>query len=316
MSNPVTTNICNLDLIYNPDYKYSLPKSVLESFLSGSAFDNKENYTKKEFENLCHDINDLYQTIILENPVKENLVIITAGAPGAGKTVKLRQDLKINDLQGKHYAYICPDDVCLEKLTRTYKAELEGSDNSTAARQNAYNKWRPGANAATHLIVANLIREKYGFYFGSTSSHPETWRFFEFLDDQGYYIRLIHVSAHDVVRWSSIQERDKTDLHTTEQDVREKGLLVPQRINDTFLKYADCIDFYYREENHDTVLAATWWRNYGKKGLRTLEIVARDQYERIKAIHNEVAKALTRPDLFWESTVEESSKINEEKIKV
>ena len=48
----VPCNVCNLDLIYNSEYKYSLPQNVLEGFLSGKAFDNKENYTQEESENL------------------------------------------------------------------------------------------------------------------------------------------------------------------------------------------------------------------------------------------------------------------------
>ncbi|MBA2367829.1 MAG: zeta toxin family protein [Candidatus Protochlamydia sp.] len=311
MSNFIACNPCNLDLIYNSVYKYSLPKNVLEGFLSGKAFDNKENYTEEESENLSKDINELYQQIISTNPAKEKKAIITAGAPGAGKTVNLRQDLETNALHGKHYAYICPDDVCLQSQTRTYRADLEKNNNSMEARQNAYNKWRPGSNAATHLILGNIIRENYAFYFGSTSSGPATGKFFEFLKAQGYRIKLIHVSAPDEVRWGSIQERDKTFVQTTEQDVREKGLLLPQRINDTFLKYADEIEFYYRDGvKQDAILAAKWLRNEeSQEYLGTLEIVAPEQYQRIKTIHNEAAKILTRPDLYWESTVEKSSQV-------
>lgn len=305
----VLPDVCNLDLIYNFDYQYSLPKKVLESFLSGKAFDNTENYNLEEAENLHKDINELYQRIISATPAKETVAIMTAGAPGAGKTIKLRQDLEARALQGKHYAYICPDDVCLKSQNRTYKADLEKSDDSMGARQGAYNKWRPGSNAAAHLILGNLIREKFAFYFGTTSTGPATCKFFEFLKAQGYRIRLIHVSAPDKIRWSSIQERDKIFVQTTEQDVREKGLLLPQRINDTFLKYADEIEFYYRDGvKEDAVLAARWLRNEGnQKYLGTLQIVAAERYERIKIIHNEAAKALARPDLNWESSIEKLS---------
>ena len=50
--------------------------------------------------------------------------------------------------------------------------------------------------------------------------------------------------APDDVRWACVKQRDKTFAQTTEQDVIEKGLLLPQRINDMFLAYADRIDFY------------------------------------------------------------------------
>lgn len=311
MSSVATQDICHLDLIYNSSYQYSLPRKLLESFLSGHAFDHPNEYTPEELDRLKNDINELYQQIIAANPVKEKIAIITAGAPGAGKTLKLKQDLETHARQGKNYAYICPDDVCLKGQTRTYQAEIENGGHSMIIRQDAYNKWRPGSNAATHLILGNLIREKYAFYFGTTSSGPATGKFFEFLKAQGYRIRLIHVSAPDDVRWASIQKRDQTFVQTTEQDVREKGGLLPQRINDTFLKYADEIEFYYRDGvEQDARLAAKWSRNKEQQpSLGTLQIIAPDLYEKIKTIHNDTIKPLSRLDLDWEKSVEQSSQI-------
>lgn len=324
MSSTVNYDICNLNLIYNTNYQYSLPQKVLEGFLSGKAFDNPSTYTPDESKRLHEDIKDLYQGIIGANPIKDKLAIMTAGAPGAGKTVKLRQELEAAMRDGRNYAYICPDDVCLQGQTRTYKSEIDNGDKEAKsktdeelkdARQTAYNKWRPGSNAATHLILGNLIREKYAFYFGTTSSGPVTFKFFEFLKTQGYRIRLIHVSASDEVRWGSIKERDKTFVQTTEQDVKEKGLLLPQRISDTFLKYADEIEFYHRDDvNQNAILAARWLRNENnEKSLGTLQVIAPDQYKKIKAIHNEAAKTLLRPDLFWEKTVEHCSQMSKDK---
>lgn len=307
----ITEDVCDLNLIYNESYQYSLPKKILESYLSGKAFDNPTVYTCEESQRLHNDINELYQQILSQNPPKEPMAIITAGAPGAGKTVLIRQIIEINKLKDKNSAYISPDDVCLVSQTRTYQADINSSDQSMAARLNAYNKWRPASNASTHLILANLIREKYAFYFGITATAPQTGIFFDFLKKQGYKIKLIHVSASDDVRWGSIKERDQTFVQTTEQDVKEKGLLLPQRINDTFLKFADEIEFYFRPGvKQDAVLAARWLRaEASSPHLGTLQIIVPEQYEQIKTIHNDVSKALTRPDLYWESTVEKSSKI-------
>lgn len=311
MSSTVNYDVCDLNLIYNERYQYSLPRKVLEEFFSGKAFGNREFYTPKESKRLGRDINQIYQNILSKNPLRGNLAVMTAGALGAGKTFQLRKDLEANELKGKHYAYVCPDDVCLKSQKETYLRDIESSDQSIDAGQKAYKKWRPGSNAAAQEILGNLIREKYAFYFGTTSSGSETWKFFEFLKTQGYRIRLIHVSAPDKVRWDSINERDRTFVQSTEQEVNEKKLLLTQRINDTFLKYADEIEFYYRSGvKENAILAATWLRNEDNgKHLGTLQIIAPDQYEQIKTIHNEAAKVLTRDDLFWESTVEQSSKI-------
>ena len=313
MTSISTYNVCDTRLIYDRDkgYEYSLPKGMLESFLSGKAFDNPEVYTEEESLRLAQDINELFQNMLSINPVKEKLAVMTAGAPGAGKTIKMRQDLSENSSLGRNFAYICPDDVCLQNQTRTYKVDIASGDESKEMRQTAYNKWRPGSNAATHLILANLIREQYAFYFGTTSSGPATGKFFEFLKKQGYQIRLIHVTASDDVRWASIKERDKTFVQTTEHDVREKGLLLPQRIIDTFLAYADEIEFYYRDGvEKDAKIAAKWIRNKdSSETLGTLQVVSLPGYNQIKAIHNTAIKTLCRPELQWESTVEKCSKV-------
>lgn len=275
-----SSDVCDLSRLYNDQYQYSLPQPVLESFLSGKAFDHPEFYTLEESENLLADIREIYRHILAKNPVKEKRAVITAGAPGAGKTVKLRQDLEAH--RGR-FAYVCPDDVCLQNMRRTYGTEA------------SYTKWRPGSNGAAHLIVGNLIREGYGLYFGSTSTSPNTCNFFAFLKAQGYKIRLIHVTAPDAVRWASIQERDKTFVQTMEQDVREKGLLLPQRIRDTYLKFADEIEFYYREAvNQDAVLVACW-----RSETDALQVHDKEKYENLKAVHNQAVKVLSRPELLW-----------------
>jgi hypothetical protein len=297
----IPTNICDLELIYNDQFQFSLPKTVLEEQLSGKAFDHKEFYTDEEFDALCTDINDLFQKMLAANPIQEKIAVMTAGAPGAGKTIKMRQDLIEKQKQmGKNFAYTDPDDVCLKNMWGTYQVEIQRSDGSFQAWKGAYDKWRPGSNAANNLFLGNLIRLGYGFYFGTTSTSPHTWRFFEFLKKQGYQIRLIHVSAPDVVRWGSIQERDKSFVQTTEQDTFEKGLLFPQRISDTYLKYADQIDFYYRDSvRQDAIHAATWKRE--SAGLKVHQPLA---YHEIKVLHNQIAEKLERPDLFWEKLVE------------
>lgn len=292
----VAFDVCDLNRIYNKEFEYSLPRTVLEGFLSGKAFDNPNKYSAEELQNLKTDIRELMEKILSRNPIKKPLAVITAGGPGAGKTIKMRQDLDIALQEGNH-AYICPDDVCLKEQQETYIADIKGSKGTQKARQAAYNKWRPGSNAATHMILANLIRERYAFYFGTTSTGPATAKFFEFLKKQRYVIRLLHISAPDSVRWESIKERDKTFVQTTEEDVSEKGRLLPHRISDTYLKYADHIEFYYRGAlKEDAVLAAKWDR-------RKLTVLDSILYGKIKAIHNAAVK---QPELCWENTVEKA----------
>lgn len=312
MALPVTIDVCELNAIYNPHgYSYSLPKNVLEGFLHGKAFDHPNLYTEEELARLKTDINELFQSMVSGQPVKGNQAIISAGDLGAGKTVLLNQKLQKAAEAGFKYPYVCPDDVCLKRQTRTYVADIEAGDGSPESRKMSYDKWRPGSNVATHLLLANLIREKYSFYFGTTCSSPLTCKFFEFLKSQGYQIKVLHVSAPDKVRRDSIQERDKTFIQATEKDIKEKGQLVPQRINDTFLKYADEIEFYYRPEvSSDAVLAARWIKTSDhSKLIGKLAIIDKGAYEGVKTVHNTAIDALKKPELRWEATVEAISTI-------
>ena len=307
----VDYNICDLNQIYNSPsgYSYSLPKNVLESFLHGRAFDHPNLYTPDELERLKSDINALFHGMMMNDPVKNNLAVISAGAPGAGKTTLLRQKLQEQAREGHHYPYVCPDDVCLKGQKRTYVADIDVGGGSCEAREKAYTKWRPGSNGAAHLLLANLIEGKYGFYFGTTCSSPLTYKFFEFLKGQGYQIKILHVSSPDKVRWDSIQERDKRFVQTTEKDVCEKGVMVSQRINDTFLKYADEIEFYYRGEvSQDAVLAARWLKNIDASlSAGALKVIHPDAYREVKAVHNKAIDSLNKPELSWETAVESVS---------
>lgn len=341
-------NICNLDLMYNADFQFSLPRVVIESFISGNAFDYKKNYTAQELADESQDINDLFTSIMAENPLQEKVVYITCGAPGAGKTTLAEQHKAKQEAAYAHkYGYIDPDAVCLKSgLNSTYRKELEEAEAAIAAKKKAveegdesreekrialqelakelfdkrkelYDKWRPASNAATHIIIAHLMLQERAFYFGTTASSPQTAKFFEFLKAKGYKIELIHVAAPDDVRWKSIQRRDRDFVQTTEKDTKEKGQLVPQRINDTYLKYADKIEFYYRGGvTKDAVLAATWIRNADESEKSgTLTVANRTAYNNVKRIQNTVvaqiaaATSANKDDLTWQNAVEENSDI-------
>jgi hypothetical protein len=297
-------DVCDTRFIYDKaGYEYSLPKPILEGFLSGKAFDNPREYTADESFRLKADISEIYQKIMSVDPEHNREAIITAGAPGAGKTVLLHQDLERNAVLGRKFAYICPDDVCLRGQTRTYLNDISKGAEPKAA----YNYWRPGSNAANHLCLANVIRDGLAFYFGTTASGPATSKFFDFLKKQSYHIKLLHVTAPPSVCWESISERDKSFVQTTAQDVREKALLLPQRIND-FLALPE-IDFYYRDAVFaNAKLAATWVQNASASEKRgTLKIVSPELYESVKRVHNEAVAVLNKPELRWEATVEANS---------
>ena len=60
MAAPGIHDIFDLNLIYNQKYTYSLPRNVLEDYLSGKGFDNLEGYSTEELGRLKEDISEIF----------------------------------------------------------------------------------------------------------------------------------------------------------------------------------------------------------------------------------------------------------------
>lgn len=303
-------------------FRYFLDPDIMRSFYQGNSFDREEFYTIEEKNRLDGDIRSLYDSIVHPQVLQEKVALIAAGAPGAGKATLIKQNLY---LKKNSFAYICPDDVCLKSMKSTFLKELNESLNALGenatndeilqVRQRLYNKWRPASNAAAHLILANVIRQGYSLCFGTTSTPPTSVGFYQFLKKQGYTIHLIHVTAKDEVRWKSVKERDTRFVkerdtrfvQTTKQDVLEKGFLFAQRLQDTYLKYADRIDFYYRDKYNESAVRGATWIKLAEKKLESknegiLTVVSQPAYEKIQEVHDGICSFLGREDLFWSAS--------------
>jgi predicted ABC-type ATPase len=314
MASSAIPKVCNTDTIYEGDggFNYSLPKGILDSYLSGKAFDHPREYSLAERTALELDIENLFVRMMEVNPTRERIAVITAGAPGAGKTTLMEQDLRAQEAR---FGYIDPDAVCLKtEMPASYLKELDEAmaaietaeypsesaklDAQKQARLDLYTKWRPGSNAAAQIILANLIKEHVGVYFGTTASAPATGFLLKFLKDHGYEIRILHVTAPDDVRVASIKERDKVFVQTTDRDIVIKGLDFPQRIEDVYKKYADSIEFYYRDRvDSDAKLVALW-------NTDLFMIADESGYAAAKAVHDAVLERVNRSELMWKHTLE------------
>ena len=310
MSMPsVSSNICNLDLIYQEGgFNYSVPKKTLSSWLNGVGFGRDIAYSNEEMMLIEKDANAIFQNIINKTPIIEKEAIITCGAPGAGKTVLLEQILaKIESETGESLAYIDPDAVCLKNMTNTFGAQVESAKNlplndQVIARKESYNDWRPASNAINHLVLGHLIKDGIKFCLGTTATGDKTYLGFKALKDQGYKIRLIHLTASDEVRVESINHRDKQFIQTTDEDIVAKAKLFPQRIKDTYLKFADEIEFYYRDGVHSNAVLSAVWERDEKCNIGKLDIRDHAAYEKVKTWHD---ANLDGPEgLLWKNTVE------------
>ncbi len=289
-------DLFNMDTIYNSEFSYSVPRSFLESWGKGLGFpDNKVEHTADEVKALRFDIIKIWDRIQSRKLAQSKEIVLTAGAPGVGKTLLERGMWENNP----EFAYICPDDVCLLEMEKTYQA-MVAIDPSPEGRRAAYNKWRAASNYAHHIITANLIRLNQSFFFGTTASGDKTYLFLDFLKKNGYSIRILYVSAPDQVRFDSIAKRDNVFIQTTDQDVLNKQLMVHERVQDTFVKYADRIDFYFRTAVDEAPkLAATWIKTDGKAHL---EVVNPAVYAEMTKLHDQVCDGMNKPQHHWANT--------------
>ena len=92
---------------------------------------------------------------------------------------------------------------------------------------------------------------------------------------------------------------------------------MPQRINDTYLKYADKIEFYHRSGiTKNAVLAATWTKSAaGSEKQGVLTVANKAAYNNVKKIQDtavaqlEAVTSAKKDDLKWQNAVEEKSDI-------
>ncbi len=311
MVSTVAANICDTSLIYSKDFKYLLAEETLKKLLSGKALNQGEEYSEEELINLQNDINRIFQNIVSQAPPqgKETAeVVITAGAPGSGKTVAMVERLKKEASKERKFAYLCPHDVCFRYMQDTYQKELTMGKGTKKELQDAHAKWRPGSEAATHLILANLIRERYDIYFGSTLSSTGTPMLLHFFKLRNYEITVMHVTASDQVRRESIERRDGECVDP--KDIEEQGRSLAQRIKD-LLEYANRIEFYYRRDSKgEAKLAAIWSKQEPSSRFSgTLQIVDPVDYEKIKQIHNAAIESLGQLSLGWDVAVENPSEL-------
>jgi predicted ABC-type ATPase len=287
----------DLSEIYNEKFQYALPKKMLIDWFDGRGFDELATYSDEEKQFILELAKQLKLVVSKTKPLK--LAVITAGAPGAGKTALIESIIEAASVP---YAYIDPNDqlkIIYTQLIVRGVLEPEVLLNPKG-KQEQYTKWRPASNFIAHWGIAHAVKDGKPFYFGSTSASVNTKKTFKYLKDKGYELELVHVTAPGDVCVASVAHRDKLFYQTTPADVENKGKEVMERATDTFFIYPDKVSFYWRDAvKSDAKLAAVW--NKDKAELKALIP------EGLIKIKNEHGK-------WWPKEVKEQ-KLNNEKIK-
>lgn len=293
--------------IYNDQFNYFVEQNQVKQWLVGEGFDNDEYYSSVDQENLHLDLVGLSSDVIPHQLIsrkrtkftKNKHILITAGAPGAGKTCLLKSELAKRKAKDDHYCYVCPDDVCLKNMSATFcsmRSFLNAStpDEALSNAKRCYYKWRPASNAAAHLLLAHLLKGGFPIAFGTTSTSERTPKSFSFIKSLGYKIELFFVVAPDPVRYASIENRNRRFYQSTDKDVLEKAYFLMDRLKDSFIPYADVIHFYWREHwDQEPILAASWKRDGPLRSYESGVDFLLDESE-VKVLHRACYDALLK----------------------
>ncbi len=212
-------------------------------WLSGDMIQGSLNkYSQEDLERIVDDFFDL-QDAHFANPKSERSYVVTAGAPGSGKTTYLEKLLASGSYRG--FVYIDPDRTCLLKMTRTYLADVESGQKSS---KEAYEYWRDASNFAANALLAIALQREYAIVHGSTSTSPHIKKVLDTVHSVYHYTtKMHHINCDEAVRIDSYNQRNAQGAYQcTIEDFRDKVGMFYQRLPD-YLHTAH-IDFIYRDE--------------------------------------------------------------------
>ena len=311
MSGPFET--LKTRLFSNTDYNYPMPIRELDACLRGTALGRYQAYSEKEIEDLRIDVTNLAIDILLENPERSSQIHVVVGAPASGKSLLMRSIKTQFENEGRTLIYLDPLEVCIWKLETSFAVEYEtamqeASDTYIESSRAVYQRWRPAAQGAFHLLASHFIREKYSLLICSKSSDPNFKEYFEFYHAQNYQINLIHLTTSEDVRRALLLSAGIEYTRAEEAGVEEITNQVFNNLAESYLKHADHIDFYLKDHlNRKPVLAyqvsLSPKANTGSFELLRLIVVDREALNKIALIHDAAVNAEAHPEKGFRATI-------------
>lgn len=225
------------------------------------------------------------------------LYVAPAAAPLAGKTTILEGHIADKPELFKSGVYADPDQTGIPLMANLYhrflmsslmKADKRGFE---YVQRRAYDIARPASNIFTNDNINWAIENGINLAHGTTMTSPFAGSLLKSIKDNGYRVKLMLVGAEDDMRAEGQQYRAKEQgfYQSTPEDVRDKGLLFPQRMEDYF-QHADELDIYWRDGvTEDATLAAVF-----KDGR--IDIKDMDAYQRFTNKYDEDCLKLARPE--------------------
>jgi predicted ABC-type ATPase len=270
-----------------------IPQSVISGWMtqynSGSELEKKyPDIDLGKIIDLMSKDRPIVRQICFEEsaPAKNKIYLATAGAPCAGKSTVLEQMMHF-DGRYRKLVKVDPDRWAMLFMLYTYvnymmsPRMIASAKNYQDAQIKAYDVCRPASNIISLEIMNDAIENGYSVAHGTTLTSPHIAGLLQSLKNQGYEVHLLVCMASDETRASAANHRCTAQgyYQSTPEDVREKGILLPQRMQ-TYFEYADELGFFWRKgANENATLAAQI------KGQK-FEIVDHEAYQALVNYHD------------------------------
>lgn len=262
-----------------------IPQAVIDNWVS--QYDESSDLWTKypeltaEKSGLMKQLADLdrpiLQQICFQNatPVtgRKPVYVATAGAPLAGKSTIIEQEMAANPARYGNIVKVDPDRWGMSFMTNAYHGHLmaagtiANAPDFETAQSRAYDVARPASNYLTLEILNQAADANYDIAHGTTMTGPHIRSLINGLKDEGYEIDLMLCSAEDDMRADAQQYRANVQgyYQSTPEDVRSKGIAFPQKMADYF-ELADNLSLFWRDGVTENGIKAATYEN-GQKTI-------------------------------------------------
>jgi hypothetical protein len=263
-------------------------EALWDQYRPGSTLRNKyPEITRADWDNITNCIKAdwpiVHQICVRGGSpdVDRPIYLATAGSPGAGKSIILEQVMQA------HPAYADmvktdPDIYAMRFMVNTIQDLLlspgmvanayENGHDYAYAQRRAYDIARAASNIFANRILNDSITARYNVAHGTTMTGRITPM--PAIKEAGYKIHLLLCYAPDDVRVEAVRLRaeEQANYQVTPEDVRDKGLMFPQRF-ESYFGTADYLTLFWRDEATGSAVVAARFEN-GRKTVVNPEAYA------------------------------------------
>ncbi len=242
-----------------------VPQRVLDTYLA--------RYNAAQRLEINATYLEIRDRLMAEHGGKEDRsLLITAGAPGAGKTTHLRKKAETAKANGRGYIRIDIDDIMgefptvkgeLSHLAAYFETacDLHGGHTSadtthrTALRETSIT-WTMAAKYVADRLLNDCVSHGLPVAFETSAHNFHIGEFLANVRDNAYNIELDLCDAPTAIKQQETQKRfDRGEAYVNPEFVTLKGNDVMHNI-DTYLRYADIFNIYWRSKSSTALIHA------------------------------------------------------------